>query len=110
RAYLAACAAVIGGSLAYVLCDFGQWPMLMLLPYEGEWAFGAEAPDPAAMPYPGMLVWGALGAALAGALAWAVAGRRREPVSDTALSLAGGWALTAAGFAGAYYFWGLWPF
>lgn len=112
--YLAACAAVVFGSLAYFLCDFGAWPRLMYLPYEREWIVASALPSSSAMVYPGMLVWGAAGAFF-GAAATLVVGIVRNrggerPLRPATLHLWAAWSLTAFSFTALYFFWGLWPF
>jgi len=108
RAYVIATCAVIGGALAYTLCDWGSWPKLTYLPITGELALHAP-PDAVAMAYPGIALWGACGAAC-GALAGALLARiARRPWPDRTLQLFGAWAITAILLAGAYYTWNLWP-
>ncbi len=102
--------AVIGGSLAYLLCDFGQWPLLMYEPYERQWFVATEAPTPATMLYLGMLLWGVGGAIVSAAISVLVCSRLKPALADSTLQLMGGWALTSCGICGLYYLWGLWPF
>lgn len=110
RAFLASTAAVIGGSLLYMLCDFGAWPMLAYLPYEGSWRVVRSPPSPSAMLYFGMLLWGLAGASGAAALALLATRRCRRPVQNSTLRLFGAWAAVSSLFAALYFLWGLWPF
>jgi len=110
RAYAAVMVAIIGWSLAYVLCDLGRWPRLTYYPYEGDWAFVSGPPGQVPMNYVGTVLWGVAGA-IAGA-GVAVVGTHlwRRPLVPRAISLLGAWALTSFLFAGTYYMWNLWPF
>ncbi|MCP4448015.1 MAG: hypothetical protein GY811_22170 [Myxococcales bacterium] len=109
-AYAAACMAVIGGALCYLLCDFAAWPRLMYEPYERAWLIASEPPSAAAMVYPGMLLWGLCGAVVCAAGTLVVASSRTTPLGRGPIALLGAWALSATGFVGAYFLWGLWPF
>ena len=110
RVFLLACAGVIGYALAYVLCDFAAWPRLTYFPDEGGWRFTTRLPGGVPMNYVGTVLWGVGGGAVAVAAA-AVATRVFDrPAPAVLLRLAGAWAVTAAGFAGAYFLWNLWPF
>jgi hypothetical protein len=102
--------AVVGGAIAYLLCDFGGWPMLMYEPYEHEWLVARMPPTAAAMVYPGMILWGFCGALSSSALTLVVASRVSRPASDSLLRLVGGWALTSVLVTALYFLWGLWPF
>lgn len=110
RVYAIAVCAVVGGALAYALCDWHQWTRLQLDPYRGTlwWSDGPTRTIP--INYYGGLLWGA-GGALAGAALGALAIRLwRRPLSPALQSLGAAWALTAVILAGAYYHWSLWPF
>ena len=109
-AYLAGCMAVVGGAIAYLMCDFGGWPMLMYEPYEDRWLVARMPPTTAAMVYPGMILWGACGALVSSALTLVIASRVSWKPSDSALQLVGGWALTSVLVTALYFLWGLWPF
>ena len=109
-AYLAGCMALAGGALAYLLCDFGGWPMLMYDPYKHEWLVASKPPAPTVLIYPGMMLWGFCGAMTSAALSVVAGQRRRTPLSDGALLLAGAWGITAVLIAALYFLWGLWPF
>jgi hypothetical protein len=108
RAHLIACSAVIAGCLAYMLCDFGGWPKLTYLPYEGEWRVAATPPSPSAMVYPGMLLWALLGAALGGGAA-ALISKKVQPGRGVQ-RLFGAWAALSFGLVALYFLWSLWPF
>ena len=108
RAYVIACAAIVGGAFAYALCDWAQWPRVTYLPIRGELVLHAP-PGAIAITYLGVVAWGAGGAvcgALLGALGCAIA---RKPFGDRALQLLGAWAITAILLAGFYETWTLWP-
>ena len=109
-AYLASCVAAIGGTLFYLLCDFGQWPLLMYDPYLHQWLIAEVAPSAAVMVYPGMILWGFCGAISAAALTLILASRVSWKPSSTALNLLGGWALISFVVTALYFLWGLWPF
>lgn len=109
-AYLTACTAIVGGTLAYLLCDFGQWPRLLYEPYSRSWLFSAKAPTAATMHYLGMLLWGLSGAICSSALTLVVCKRSGRTLSDRTMQLIGAWSLTLVGFCGLYFLWGLWPF
>ncbi len=109
-AYLAGCMAVTGGALAYLLCDFGGWSLLMYDAYEHRWLVATRPPAPTVMVYPGMLLWGFCGASCSAALSLAIGGRVKRPLGKSTLMLVGGWSLTAVVFAALYFLWGLWPF
>ena len=102
--------AVIGGSLCYLLSDFGSWPMLMYEPYERAWLVASEPPSASAMLYPGMLLWGGCGALVSAAGGLVVLSRRERALADTTITLLGLWAMSAVGFTAMYFLWGLWPF
>jgi len=108
RAYVIATCAVIGGAIAYCACDWGAWPRLTYLPFARSLIVGVSR-DPAAISYPGLLLWGAGGAAvgaLFGAIACAIAPR---DWAQRSLQLLGAWALTAVALALGYYTWTQWP-
>ncbi len=109
-AYAAACMAVIGGTLCYMLCDFAGWPLLIYEPYERNWVVSTELPSAAAMLYPGMVLWGLCGAFVCAAGSLVVAQKRKAPLSARAATLLGSWALSCTGFTAMYFLWGLWPF
>ncbi len=102
--------ALAGGALAYLLCDFGKWPMLMYEVYGREWLVASKPPAPSVMVYPGMMLWGFCGAMTSAALGVAVGQRRRKALSEATLRLAGAWAITAVLVTALYFLWGLWPF
>jgi hypothetical protein len=102
--------AVIGGALAYLLCDFGEWPKLMYDVYEREWLVASKPPAASVMVYPGMILWGLCGATTSAALCVALAQRSKRELSASFLQLVAGWALSAVGLTALYFLWGLWPF
>ncbi|RMH43726.1 MAG: hypothetical protein D6689_04315 [Deltaproteobacteria bacterium] len=109
RVFVAACAGVIGFCVAYVASDFGPLPKPIYTP-GGGWAIAPRPAGAVPIGYYGMLLWGAGGAAVAAAAAYAALGWRRAPVPERWLHLLAGWAATAAALAAAYFLWNLWPF
>ena len=107
RAFVIAACALIGGALAYALCDWARWPKLAYLPLRGH--FTLHAGDAIAITYPGMLAWGAGGAACGALLGAAACAIVRRPLPDRVLRLLGAWAITAILLAGLYFTWTLWP-
>lgn len=110
RTYLVTCAAIIGFCLAYTLSDYGRWPRLTYFPYEREWKMLATPPGTLPMQYVGTFLWGLGGSAVAAAITWLATTLRTTKLSDRALRLAGGWAIVAFIYGGAYFTWNLWPF
>lgn len=110
RVQAIALAAVIGGALAYALCDWSQWPRLHHDPYDGSWWWrdGPTASIP--INYHGTILWGLGGAAVGALGALAATAWWRRPLPRAVERLGAAWALTAVAFAGAYYLWHLWPF
>lgn len=111
RAFVLASCSIIGAALAYVACDWGSWPKLTILPVSGELTMAAPT-GALAIPYVGMVAWGAGGAAsgvLVGAVLCLPSTLGRNSWSDRALSLFGAWAITSVLLAGGYYTWNLWP-
>lgn len=109
-AYVAACVAVIFGSLCYMLCDFAGWPLLVYEPYERIWMVAAEPPSVASMLFPGMLLWGLCGALLGAASSLVILSKRTKPLPQSAITLLGAWAASSTAFTAMYFLWGLWPF
>jgi hypothetical protein len=109
RRFLVATAAIVGYSVGYVLCDFGGFSKLTYEPVERVWHF-TDRPTPLSMQYLGIVLWGVCGALVAGGLAYGATRLVDREVSGQVNTLAGAWALTAFGYAGLYYTWGLWPF
>ena len=60
-----ACAAVIGWTMAYVLCDWSGWPRYTFDPYDGAWLWTRGPTPRVPINYMGGLLWGAGGAAVA---------------------------------------------
>jgi len=110
RTYLAACAAMVGFSLAYTMSDYGRWPRFTYFPYEREWRLLSSPPGPVPMNYVGTFLWGLGGAVFAAALVWFGCRLLRKQLTNRALHLAGGWALLSFAYACAYFLWNLWPF
>lgn len=109
RIYATVCAAVVGYALGYVLCHFAGWRKLTYYPYEREWHLVDRAGN-VPMAYVGTVLWGLGGAAVGGALGYALARLWNRELTRRWLSLFGAWALTAFAYAGLYYTWNLWPF
>jgi hypothetical protein len=110
RTYLTACAGIIGFALAYVLCDYAEWPRLTYFPYERTWAFVTRSPSPVPANYVGTILWGMGGALVGSGCAYLLLGLGRRGWPDRWLRLAGGWAVAAFLYAGLYFTWNLWPF
>jgi hypothetical protein len=110
RVYLVACAAVIGFALAVVLCQFAGWPRYTYHPYRRTGAWLPPGGSQVTSTYLGVVAWGVIGALVAGVAALAGSGFARAPLSTRALSLVGGWALTAVALAAGFALWMLWPF
>lgn len=108
RAYVIAMCAIIGGAFAYAASDWGHWPRLVYHPLGG--ALGFEtSPSPAAIVYPGTVLWG-FGGFACGAIAGALLVRLVPRTwTDRTLQLFGAWAITALVLAGGYFTWSLWP-
>ncbi|MEZ4402292.1 MAG: hypothetical protein R3B06_19865 [Kofleriaceae bacterium] len=109
RTQLVAVAAIIGGALAYALCDWGGWTRLTFDPYLGTWSWRAGATQPVPINYYGNLLWAAGGSAAGAAIGWGLA-RVPALARPAARGLGVAWALTAVGLAAFYYLWSLWPF
>ncbi len=110
RTYLVACAAVIGFAAAYALCDWAAWPRAVYAPLEGTLQLERPPIGRDEISYLGVVAWGAGGALVAAAAAFALARALRRPLSARSLRLTGAWALTAVLLAGAFHTWSLWPF
>ena len=101
---------MIGFALAYSLCDFGAWPRLHYLPYQGTWTLAPAVSGDVAMVYVGTFLWGLGGGIVGAGIGGAAALAWKKPLPDGALGLLAAWAMTAFLLAGAYYTWNLWPF
>ncbi len=110
RSYLAACAALIGGCLAYAMCDFLAWSRLTYFPLEHEWRMVAGSSGAVGSDRLGLLLWGLGGALVAGLATWLLAGVRKRELPRRWLGLAGAWAVSALGLAALYFMWKEWPF
>lgn len=110
RAYFAVCTAIAGFAIAYVMCDYAQWPRLTYFPVEREWRFVAGYPGRVPMAYVGTVLWGVGGAMLGAASAWIATRFIDRELSRRWTNLFGAWALAAFAYAGVYYTWSLWPF
>ena len=81
RAWAVATCALIGGALAFALCDWARWPRLIYRPLARELAVRAPGGG-VEVPYWGVVLWLAGGAAC-GALAAAIAcAAWRRPLPD----------------------------
>ena len=69
RVYVIAALAIIGGTIAYGMCDWGGWTRLQHDPYTGAWWWADGPTQKVAINYYGMLLWALGGAAVGGALA-----------------------------------------
>lgn len=110
RIYLAACTGVIGWALTYALCDYAGWPRLAYDPVPGRFRMATPPLHTGEMGYWGLVAWAVCAALVAGGAVFLVTRFRARPVADRLLGLAGAWALTAAGLAGLFHTWNLWPF
>ncbi len=110
RAYLAACFAAMGFCVAYVLCDYAEWPRLTYDQYGRSWELVDGRVVGLPSNYVGTVLWGLGGAAVGGAAGWVVGTVRRRALSNAALSLVGAWTVSAFIYGGLYYTWSLWPF
>lgn len=110
NAYVIVAIAIIGGTLAYALCDWGGWTRLQHDPYTGDWWWDDGPTHKVAINYYGTILWG-LGGAAVGALVASVALRvYRRTLPSPAITVLGAWALTGVAFGALYYAWTLWPF
>ena len=109
RAYVCGTCAVIGFALAYALCDFGGWPRLSYLPYEGAWTFSPPS-DLVSMTYVGTFLWGVGGALVAAGVGAGATLVWKRPLPAAGFGLLAAWAMTAFLLAGLYYTWNIWPF
>ena len=107
---LVACAAVIGWTLAYALCDWSGWHRLTYDPYLARWSWTTGPTPRVPINYMGGLLWGVGGGAVGAALAAGALWSWRRAVPPALLWLAGAWALTGALLTGTYYTWTIWPF
>jgi len=108
RAYAIAMCALIGGALAYTLCEWAQWPRLTYKPLTGEIVVRSHVIG-VAMTYFGTIAWGLGGAALGALVAAGACAAWKRPAPDRVLRLLGAWAITAILLAGLYFTWTLWP-
>ncbi len=104
------CAAVIGWTLAYVLCDWSGWPRLTFDQYTAAWSWTSGPTPRVPINYMGIILWGMGGGAVAALLALVGLRLWRRPLPPVVLGLASAWALTGVLLAGTYYTWNLWPF
>jgi hypothetical protein len=105
RAYFAACGALIGFAFGYALPVYAHLPNLHYDPLAHRFLIAAQA-GRIPIGYYGQLLWGAGGAAVAGAIG-ALLGRTRR--GDQALLLAAAWTLSAIAIVGAWFAWNNWP-
>ena len=103
RTTLATAAGVTAFAVVYLCAAFLEWPLLTYFPERGAWRFVAHAP-PTAIPFYGLVFWGALAAIDAGVVAWFLAGAvARRPPSRTLSALCAGWTLAALVLATGYF-------
>lgn len=107
RLYFAGCAALIAYSLCYALPIYARLPRTFYDPVARRWQWASNL-GPIPMGYVGQILWGIGGALVCGAIAFAIAGRLREP-KDGAFALWGGWAMTALVIVLGYFTWNNWP-
>ena len=100
-AYVIACCAIIGGTLAYCISDFADWPKLTLAPLTGAATVAAKSSS-GGITYWGLLSWGGGGAAVGGAIGVVLA--RWITLRRNALQLLGGWAVAALMLGSLYFF------
>ncbi len=110
RVYVIATAAIIGGSLAYFLCDWGGWTRLQYDPYTGAWWWQDGPTQKVAINYYGTVLWALGGGAVGGAVAALALRLHRRPLPSEAIAVLAAWALTGFALGGLYYVWTLWPF
>jgi hypothetical protein len=101
---------MIGFALAYTLCDFGGWPRLNYLPYEGKWTLATVVVDRVAMNYVGTFLWGIGGAIIGAGVGAGAALVWNRPLPRVAFGLLAAWTMTAFVLAGSYFTWNVWPF
>lgn len=110
RVYAIAILAIIGGALAYALCDWSRWTRLIFDPYDGAWTWRDGPTRTIPINYYGTILWGLGGAAVGGALGAIAMRLWRRPLSPGVQALGAAWALTAVILSGGYFHWSLWPF
>ncbi len=110
RVHAIATAAVIGGTLAYALCDWAGWTRLQHDPYDGAWWWQDGPTQRVPINYYGALLWAAGGAVAGGGVAMIGTALYRRPLPAALVAVLAAWALTGVALAGLYYTWNLWPF
>jgi hypothetical protein len=108
--YVIAVTAIIGGAIAYGMCDWSGWTRLQHDPYSGAWWFEDGPTQKVPINYYGTLLWSVGGAAVGAALAAIATRLHRRPLPPSVISILGAWALTGFALGGLYYVWTLWPF
>jgi hypothetical protein len=109
RAYVAACAAVIGYCLMYAGATYGRLPKLTYYQIDHLWKWQKRPEGPVPSAFVGLWVWALVAGIVAGAAAWALGALRKRPIGERGLTLAMAWAATAFVVVGGYYTWNNWP-
>jgi hypothetical protein len=110
RAFLVACAVVIGGTLAIVVSQYAGWPRLSYHAYRRSFDVAPPSGSAVEASYIGISLWAVAGALVAALAAVGFAAAWRRPLAPASVRLLGAWALTSAGLAGLYSLWTIWPF
>ena len=110
RVFVIAALAIIGGTIAYGLCDWGGWTRLQHDPYTGAWWWDDGPTHRVAINYYGTILWGLGGAAVGAALGAVATHVYRRALPSSVITILGAWALTGTALGGLYYVWTLWPF
>jgi hypothetical protein len=108
RAYFAACAALLGFVLAYVLPIYARLPKVIYDPIARRWVWAVSL-GPIPMGYVGQCLWGLFGALVGAGVANIVITARGDKPSSTAYGLFAAWVLTAIAIVGGYFTWSNWP-
>jgi hypothetical protein len=108
RVYFAACAGVIGYTLAYALPIYARLPRTFYDPVARRWQFAANL-GPIPMGYIGQILWGVGGALFSAAIALVVTSRLSREPSERAYGLWAAWALTCLLIVLSYFTWNNWP-
>ncbi len=107
RTYFAACAALCGFAVGYVLPVYAKLPRAIYDPLARNWSI-ANSVGAVPMGYVGQILWGIGGALAAFAVAVPITRRVREP-SERGYGLWAAWALTALAIVLSWFIWNNWP-